>query len=75
MMNSMLESMNNLNAMTHGKGARDLKNFDVRNGFNIKDYIDRVKKGIKNSAMVSGVGTIASMANIANENPYIMSMG
>ena len=75
MMNSMLESMNNLNAMTHGKGARDLKNFDVRNGFNIKDYIDRVKKGIKNSAMVSGVGTIASMANIANENPDIMSMG
>ena len=74
-MNSMLESMNNLNAMTHGKGARDLKNFDVRNGFNIKDYIDRVKKGIKNSAMVSGAGLITSMANIANENPDIMSMG
>lgn len=75
MMNSMLESMNNLNAMTHGKGARDLKNFDVRNGFNIKDYIDRVKKGIKNSAMVSGAGMVTSMANIANENPDIMSMG
>lgn len=74
-MNSMLESMNNLNAMTHGKGARDLKNFDVRNGFNIKDYIDRVKKGIKNSAMVSGAGLITSMANMANENPDIMSMG
>ena len=75
MMNGMLESMNNLNAMTHGKGARDLKNFDVRNGFNIKDYIDRVKKGIKNSAMVSGAGMVTSMANIANENPDIMSMG
>lgn len=75
MMNNMLESMNNLNAMTHGKGARDLKNFDVRNGFNIKDYIDRVKKGIKNSAMVSGAGMVTSMANIANENPDIMSMG
>lgn len=75
MMNSMLESMNNLSAMTHGKGARDLKNFDVRNGFNIKDYIDRVKKGIKNSAMVSGAGMVTSMANIANENPDIMSMG
>ena len=74
MMNSMLESMNNLNAMTHGKGARDLKNFDVRNGFNIKDYIDRVKKGIKKSAMVSGAGMVTSMANIANENPDIMSM-
>ena len=75
MMNSMLESMNNLNAMTHGKGSRDLKNFDVRNGFNIKDYVDRVKKGIKNSAMVSGAGMVTSMANIANENPDIMSMG
>ena len=75
MMNSMLESMNNLNAMTHGKGARDLKNFDVRNGFNIKDYIDRVKKGIKNSAMVSGAGMITSMTNMAKENPDIMSLG
>lgn len=75
MMNSMLESMNNLNAMTRGKGARDLKNFDVRNGFNIKDYIDRVKKGIKNSAMVSGAGMITSMTNMAKENPDIMSLG
>lgn len=75
MMNSMLESMNNLNTMTHGKGSRDLKNFDVRNGFNIKDYIDRVKKGIKNSAMVSGAGMITSMTNMAKENPDIMSMG
>lgn len=75
MMNSMLESMNNLNAMTRGKGARDLKNFNVRNGFNIKDYIDRVKKGIKNSAMVSGAGMITSMTNMAKENPDIMSLG
>lgn len=75
MMNSMLESMNNLDAMTHGKGARDLKNFDIRNGFNIKDYLDRVKKGVKNSAMVSGAGMITSAANLSKENPDIMPMG
>lgn len=75
MMNSMLKSMNNLDAMSRGKSARDLKNFDVRSGFNIKEYVERVKKGIKNSTMVSGAGMITSMTNMAKENPDIMSMG
>lgn len=75
LMDNMLNSMTNLTAMSQGKSARDLKNFDTRNGFNIKEYLNRVKKGIKDSTLVSGVGMIGSTANLAKENPDIMSMG
>lgn len=75
LMQGMLKSMSNLTAMSQGKGARDLKNFSVRNGFNLKEYLNRVKKGIKGSAMVSGAGTISSMYGIAKSNPDLMSPG
>ena len=75
LMQGMLKSMSNLTAMSQGKGARDLKNFNVRNGFNLKEYLTRVKKGIKGSAMVSGAGTIGSMYGIAKSNPDLMSPG
>ena len=75
LMDSMLNSMTNLTAMSQGKGARDLKNFDVRNGFNIKEYLNRVKKGIKDSTLISGTGMIGSAVNLAKDNPDIMSIG
>ena len=75
LMDSMLNSMTNLTAMSQGKGARDLKNFDVRNGFNIKEYLNRVKKGIKDSTLISGAGMIGSAVNLAKDNPDIMSIG
>ena len=75
LMDSMLNSITNLTAMSQGKGARDLKNFDVRNGFNIKEYLNRVKKGIKDSTLISGTGMIGSAVNLAKDNPDIMSMG
>mgnify|MGYP002672074852 CR=1 FL=1 len=75
MMEGMLQSMSNLAAMSQGKGARDLKNFNFSNGFNVKEYLKRVKKGIKNSTMVSGAGTFASLYKMAEANPEIMSPG
>ena len=75
LMQGMLKSMSNLTAMSQGKGARDLKNFNVRNGFNLKEYLNRIKKGIKGSAMVSGAGTIGSMYGLAKSNPDLMSPG
>lgn len=75
LMQGMLQSMSNLAAMNQGKGARDLKNFNFSDGFNIKEYLKRVKKGIKNSTMVSGAGTFASLYKLAESNPEIMSPG
>ena len=75
MMQGMLKSMSNLTAMSQGKGARDLKNFNVRNGFNLKEYLNRVKKGIKGSAMVSGANMLGSMYGMAKSNPDLMSPG
>lgn len=75
LMNGMIASMNNLNTMNQGKGARDLKNFSTRGGFNIKEYLSRVKKGIKNSTLVSGAGMLQSMYQMSNDNPDIMSPG
>lgn len=75
LMNSMLKSMENLNTMSQGKGARDLNNFSTRGGFNAKEYIKRVKKGIKNSAMVSGAGMLGSIYKISMENPDLISPG
>lgn len=75
LMSTMLKSMENLNAMSQGKGARDLKNFSTRGGFNVKEYIKRVKKGIKNSAMVSGAGMLGSIYKMSMDNPDIMSPG
>lgn len=75
LMNSMIKSMENLNQMSQGKGGRDLKNFSTRNGFNIKEYLKRVKKGIKNSAMVSGAGMLGSIYKMSMDNPELMSPG
>lgn len=75
LMQGMLKSMSNLTAMSQGKGARDLKNFNVRNGFNLKEYLNRVKKGIKGSAMVSGANMLGSMYGMAKSNPDLMSPG
>lgn len=75
LMSTMLKSMENLNTMSQGKGARDLKNFNTRGGFNIKEYVNRVKKGIKNSAMVSGAGMLGSIYKMSIDNPDIMSPG
>ena len=75
LMQGMLKSMSNLTAMSQGKGARDLKNFNVRNGFNLKEYLNRVKKGIKGSAMVSGANMFGSMYGMAKSNPDLMSPG
>ena len=75
LMSTMLKSMENLNAMSQGKGARDLKNFSTRGGFNVKEYLKRVKKGIKNSAMVSGAGMLGSIYKMSMDNPDIMSPG
>lgn len=75
LMQGMLQSMSNLAAMNQGNGARDLKNFNFSDGFNIKEYLKRVKKGIKNSTMVSGAGTFASLYKLAESNPEIMSPG
>lgn len=75
LMQGMLQSMSNLAAMNQGKGARDLKNFNFSDGFNIKEYLKRVKKGIKNSTMISGAGTFASLYKLAESNPGIMSPG
>lgn len=75
LMNNMLTSMKNLNSMNQGRGAIDLKNFNVRNGFNIRDYMDRVKKGIKNSTAFTGAGMLQSMYQLSASNPDIMSMG
>ena len=75
LMQGMLQSMSNLAAMNQGKGARDLNNFNFSDGFNIKEYLKRVKKGIKNSTMVSGAGTFASLYKLAESNPEIMSPG
>ena len=75
LMQGMLQSMSNLAAMNQGKGARDFKNFNFSDGFNIKEYLKRVKKGIKNSTMASGAGTFASLYKLAESNPEIMSPG
>ena len=75
MMNSMIQGMANLTAMSQGKSGRDLKNFSTRNGFNIKEYIKRVKKGIKGSAMVSGAGMLGSIYKMSMDNPELMSPG
>lgn len=75
MMNIMIQGMANLTAMSQGKGGRDLKNFSTRNGFNIKEYIKRVKKGIKGSAMVSGAGMLGSIYKMSMDNPELMSPG
>ena len=40
LMDSMLKSMTNLAEIDQGKHARDLKNFNVQNGFDIKSYIE-----------------------------------
>ena len=75
LMNSMIQGMTNLTAMSQGKGGRDLKNFSTRNGFNIKEYLNRVKKGIKGSAMVSGAGMLGSIYKMSIDNPELMSPG
>ena len=75
LMNSMIQGMTNLTAMSQGKGGRDLKNFSTRNGFNIKEYLKRVKKGIKGSAMVSGAGMLGSIYKMSMDNPELMSPG
>lgn len=75
MMEGMLQSMSNLASMSQGKGARDLRNFNFSDGFNIKEYLKRVKKGIKGSTMISGAGTFASLYKMAEANPEIMSPG
>lgn len=75
LMNSMIQGMTNLTAMSQGKGGRDLKNFSTRNGFNIKEYLKRVKKGIKGSAMVSGAGMLGSIYKMSIDNPELMSPG
>ena len=75
MMNNMIQGMANLTAMSQGKSGRDLKNFSTRNGFNIKEYIKRVKKGIKGSAMVSGAGMLGSIYKMSMDNPELMSPG
>lgn len=75
LMSTMLKSMENLNTMSQGKGAKDLKNFNTRGGFNVKEYLKRVKKGIKNSAMVSGADMLGSIYKMSIENPDIMSPG
>lgn len=74
-MNSMIAGMNNLNSASQGKRARNLKNFDVRSGFNFKEYASRVKKGIKGSTLFSGAGMLGSMYQMANDNPDIMNLG
>ena len=75
LMNSMIQGMTNLTAMSQGKGGRDLKNFSTRNGFNIKEYLKRVKKGIKGSAMASGAGMLGSIYKMSMDNPELMSPG
>ena len=75
LMDSMLKSMTNLAEIDQGKHARDLKNFNVQNGFDIKSYIERVKKGIKDSTLFSVGGLVGSTVNLAKDNPDLMSMG
>lgn len=75
MMDQMLASMSNFNTMNQGRSARDLKNFNVTSGFNFKDYLERLKKGIKGSAAVSGGGMLLSFAKQSLEMPEITSLG
>ena len=61
MMDSMGEMMSKMDEYNNGKSIKDPRTFDVRDGFNIKEYIKYAKKGLRDSTPFSLGGMIGGM--------------